>query len=213
MPGTIGTSDPRRSRPLHEPEVMLVVEEQLRDQEIDAGLDLGRQVVEVARQIPALDVPFGIARRRDGHAIAQPAAQEGDQLGGVGQSVGRRLEVVGAGRRIAPQRDDVANAAFDQAIEDLAQLGAARSDAGEMGHGPDAELALDAGHELDGPLAVRSTGAVGDRDIGRVEIGEVADGPLEVRHPGVGLGGKELEGIDGPRTAEEVADAHGIGVG
>ena len=60
-PGTIGTVMPAARARADEVEVDAVVEEQLGDDEVEAGVDLGLEVRDVPVEVAALDVPLGVA--------------------------------------------------------------------------------------------------------------------------------------------------------
>src|ERR1700732_4938177 len=72
----------RRSRPRHEVEVVAVVEEQLRDEEVGAGVNLEFHVAELVVEIRALRMLLGAACGADSEAVAV-AAHECDQVAAV----------------------------------------------------------------------------------------------------------------------------------
>src|SRR5262249_10873687 len=121
--------------------VFRVVEE-LRDQEVGAGLDLGGRPVPVEPLVAALDVAFRIERRPDGERV--PALHERHQLHGVGEATGHRRKRRLALGRIAAQRQDVLDAQTPGLVEYRAELFARRADAGEVRHRLDAALLADA---------------------------------------------------------------------
>ena len=107
--------------------------------------------------------------------------------------------VIGAGRRIAPERDDVAHACLPVAARDLVHLGAARADAGQMRRRHQRGFAQDSGDGGVGALARRAAGAVSDRYETRAKRFEPLDRrPQDLLHL-LGPGGKELEGDLGAR--------------
>ena len=69
IPGTIGTSMPMSRARRDEVEVQRVVEEQLRDQELRARVDLLLEVVEVVLGARGVDVRLGEARRADREGV------------------------------------------------------------------------------------------------------------------------------------------------
>ena len=125
--------------------------------------------------------------------------EPGNQINGVGIALGMGSVAIGGGRRIAPERDDVAHARLPVAARDLVDLGAARADAGQVRRRHQRGFAQDPGDGGVGALARRAAGAVSDRYETRAERFEPLDGrPQNLLHL-LGLGGKELEGDLGPR--------------
>src|SRR5262249_20177885 len=149
---------------IDEVEVDAVVEEQLGDHEVEAGVDLGAKVRDVAVEIAALDVPLGAAGAAEADLLAVALADEADQVGGVAEAAGGALEALLPGRGVATQGHDVVDARVDELIDDAADLGLGGADAGEVGHGRQVRLALDPADDLEGLAARRAAGAVRHRD-------------------------------------------------
>ena len=101
----------------HEVVVELVVEEQLRDQEPRARVDLLAGVAQVASARLGGEVDLGEARGADGEVVV--GADQLDQLAGVAQAaVGRGpLAGVHAGGRVAAQREHVLDPGVAHAVE------------------------------------------------------------------------------------------------
>ena len=83
MPGTIGTSMPA-ARARAEVEVVLVVEEELRDQEIDAGVHLAHEILQVRLGARGQRVGLGIAGAAEAEVVTR-ALDEVRQLVRVGE--------------------------------------------------------------------------------------------------------------------------------
>src|SRR5262245_52523453 len=94
-----GDRDARFAGSGYELEVAARVEEELRDQEARAGVDLGLQVLQAAVEVAALDVTFRVAGAADGEAAV--AADEGGELAREAEAAGGRDEAVRPLRRIA----------------------------------------------------------------------------------------------------------------
>ena len=112
-------------------------------------------------------------------------------------------------RRIAAQREDVVDAGVADLVEDVAQLLLRGADARQVSHGLEPVLVLERLDDLDGAVARRPAGAVGDRHVGRLERAQLAQGVLQVVLAVLGLGWEELEGEDrlGAR-GDDLVDAH-----
>ena len=107
-------------------------EEELGDAAVGAGIDLALEVVEVGLGVGRIGMLFGIAR--DADLEVADLLQAGHQLGGIGVAAGMG-GVLGAhaGRRIAAQRHDVADAGVPVGARDVVDLALGRADAGEVG--------------------------------------------------------------------------------
>ena len=127
-----------------------------------AGVDLALEVIQVELGARRLRMHFGIGRDRD--LEVGDALQRRDEIGGIGKTVRLRLIRPAALRRIAAQRDDMANAVGPIGARDLDEFLARRADAGEMRRAGERRLALDAVHDMVRALASRAVRAVGDRD-------------------------------------------------
>ena len=143
-----------------------------------------------------------------GDAKVAAALHECSQFSGVPEATLLGDERSGTLRRIAAQRDDVLHAARLELIEHERKLAASRAHAREMGHGFDADLALNAPDQVDRELARAAAGAVRDRDVSRRERRQVGDGREQAIHAFLVLRRKELEGDGGARSAELIHDLH-----
>ena len=123
----------------------------------------------------------------------------------AGHEFGRSLVAIGmrgvggadAARRIAAQRHDMADADIVIAADDLIDLAARGTDAGQMRGRGQAGLGQDAGDGGMGALAGRSAGAIGHRDeVGRQRRQPVDGVPQAALHL-LGFGRKELKGNGG----------------
>lgn len=97
MPHEMGGRNTRRFGRLAEAIEVVVVEEQLGDEEVGAGILLRAQMTNVLARVEAIDMPFRISRRA--HAQAG-RFQARDELVGIAK-IGRLL----AGRKIAAQSE------------------------------------------------------------------------------------------------------------
>ena len=136
------------------------------------------------------------------------AADERDQLVGVGEAAFGRDEAALPGRRVAAQGEDVADAAVPQVVEDAADLVGGVADAGQVGHRADADLVLDLLDQLDGLLPRAPAGAVGDGDVARLERAQVLDRLVELREARLVLRREELERDGGLALAQDLVDPH-----
>src|SRR5260370_1443779 len=76
---------------------------------------------------------------------------------------------------IVAQRERVLDPGVTQPVEERGDLGRVVTDAGEVGHGLDAEFVLDLRHQLDGELARAPAGAVRHRHERGAERAELVD--------------------------------------
>jgi len=129
------------------------------------------------------------------HADTQPwivLSNERHQFVGIPQPTRDRLKIRLAGRRIAAQGHDVANAALSRESQPVEQLLPRRSHAGEVSRRGDGVAALDLDAQLNGSLAGAAAGTVGTGDEARL-ITHQAIQSLEQRQiTGRRLGGKNL---------------------
>src|SRR6202000_2715590 len=93
--------------------------------------------------------------------------------------------------------------------EDLGELAAPVSDAGQVRHRFDAGFALDRGGQLDGELARRAARAVGDRHESGLQLGELLQRRVELGDAVLTLRREELEGEARRTRAKSLGDAHG----
>ncbi len=190
-------------------EVDLVVEEELADQELGAGLDLLAQIGDVGLGGGGLGVDLGVAGGADPEPARRlEAADEGRELGRAGEAAGRRGEVLLAARRVAAQGEDVLDARVGEApqgrLEPLDRL----ADHAQVSHRLDPVLLLDPRRHLDGAVTGGPGGPVGDRDEPRIEPVQVLDAREQRGGSLLGLRGEELEGEAGFGAAEDLGDAH-----
>src|SRR3546814_10527407 len=82
-----------------------------------------------------------------------------DQLAGV---VVVAAGVGAVGGRVAAESEDVLDAVVGVVVEQLGDVGAGVADAGEVGHGREGLLGVDAGDDVAGALARAAQRAVGD---------------------------------------------------
>src|SRR5205823_15012638 len=94
--------------------------------------------------------------------------------------------------------------------ENGGQLVARVADAGEVRNGREGRLAVDADHQVVGPLARRAAGAVGDGDERRLQFLQAGDVGEQLFGRLVGLGREELEAEAGAVLAEDVLNVHGL---
>ena len=109
MPGTIGNVDAARADAVEIAEVVVVVEEELRDGAVRAAIDLGLQRVDIGIERCGFRVLLRIGG--DGDLEIADRLDAGDEIAGLLVSAGMRL--IGradAAGRIAAQRHDMAHA-------------------------------------------------------------------------------------------------------
>ena len=127
--------------------------------------------------------------------IAVALLDAGDEFGRCLVAIGMRgVSCSDAARRIAAQRDDVADADLMIAVDDFIDLAARGTHTSQMRGRGQAGLGQDAGDGGMGALAGRSAGAIGHRyEIGR-ERRQPVDGVPQAALHLLGLGRKELKG-------------------
>ena len=118
------------------------------------------------------------------------SSHELDQVGGVGEVAAR---VAAVGGRIARQRQDVAHARGRVLVEQLGDLAAGVTRAGQVGHRGERLLVVDLHDDVARAVTGGTTGAVGDRHERRAQGRQLVDGLLELALGLVGLRGEELE--------------------
>src|SRR2546429_4193563 len=151
--------DPHRPRLIAKAIKILVVQEELCNDKITASVDLALQVLQIAHSIEALRMTLRIACHTDAEVVA--IAGEGGQLIGKSKSTRSRRELRLPCRRIAAQRQHIANPRLPKLIENRANFLGRMSDAGEMSHRADLQLILNARNQIHRLLPRRSAGAVG----------------------------------------------------
>ena len=123
--------DAAGAHPVEIAEVVVVLEEELGDRARRAGIDLGREHVEVGLDRRAVGMLFRIGRDRD--LDVGQALDAGDEIGGIAIAAGmRRVALAETADRIAAQRHDVAHARRAIAADHGVDLVAGGGDAGEM---------------------------------------------------------------------------------
>src|SRR5262245_16678303 len=185
--------------------VVRVLEKELSDDEVGALLDLVTQAIPVdVASFRASDVPF----RKPGNADGEIAgcADELNKLIRVLEAARRRRES-GAVWRIAAQGQDVAHTQLAGVRENRFRFRPRGVHAGQMRHGRQPVLALNAVNGGERLGARATAGAVSDRtEIGRKAAqrrnGLVEQGPLAF----VGPGREELDGNRRPRGAARVCE-------
>src|SRR5438477_12170099 len=88
---------PLAPRSLDERDLVLGIEEQLRDEEVDAGLGLLYEVEKVLALFGGVDMPFWIAGTREAEVISWPT--EATELLSVAEAIGGSHELPLAARR------------------------------------------------------------------------------------------------------------------
>ena len=156
---------------------------------------------------PGLRVGLRIGGDADLEIGDAPEAR--DEIGGKSVAAGmRRIPLADPARRVAAQRDDVADAGLPVIGGDGVDLVAGRGDAGQMRGRLQRRLVADAADGRMGPLAGRAAGAVGHRDEARRQRFKPLD---HLPQPQFHLGGprrREFEG-DTRRTGIEIANRVG----
>ena len=191
-------------------QVVAIVEEQLRDHEVRAVIDLHLQPVPVLMlAVRAGDMSF----REAGHADRERTglANQSHQLVGVLEPAVRFHEPAAAVRRIAAQRQDVLDPQLTRLVQHPAGLVDGRVDACQMRHRRNPELPLDPVDDRERLLARAPAGAVGDGTEVGVELSQSRDRLLQQHSLRfLRLRRKELEGEDRPsgrpRRGEDVVD-------
>ena len=200
--------DADRAGALDEVEVERVVEEELGDEEADAGVDLLLEVAQVVLGRGGVDVGLREARRADGEAGSLPlmsstSSREYSRPPSVFVHSCRAL------RRVAAQREHVLEAQRAHLVERRAQLVDGGAHAGEVRHRLEADLVADARDDLERLAARRAAGAVGDADeVGR-QRAQGGQREVEVR---LALGRPGREELEGEHRAVargvDLVDAH-----
>ena len=178
MPGTIGAVMPRSPGRVQESQEDVGVEEELRDGSICAGVEFALEVVEVSLRRRRLRMHLGIGADRDlqivGVGAVDVAADAGNQIGRVAVSAVDLSIVRSALGSVASQRDDMAHTGVQIAVDDLADLGLGRSDAGEMSGDGKVGVGGESAHGRMGAFLRCAASSVGDADEGWVQWSEGA---------------------------------------
>ena len=189
--GHDGRPDPSRAHPLDETKIELGFEEELGDGPRRTGVELAFEVVEVEIGGRRFGMDLGIAR--DGDLEIGDAPQPGHQIDGIGVTLGVRRITIDAGRRVAPERDDMVDPGLPVSARDVIDLGTACADAGEVRGGFDRGLVADAADDGVGALARRAAGAVGHRHETGPQRRQTLDRMPQRIHHFLRLGWKEFE--------------------
>src|SRR5258705_7259431 len=189
--------DAAGANPVEIAQVEVVVEEHLRNRARSTRIDLGLEHVDVGVDVRAFRMFFGIGRNRN-LDVAVLLLDACNKLGRRAIAIGMRgIGRADAARRIAAQRDDVADADIVIAADDLVDLAARGANAGQMRGRQEIGLGEDAGNGGMSALAGRAAGAIGHGNEIRGERRETLDGlPQALLHL-LGLRRKELEGDRG----------------
>ena len=157
------------------------VVEELGDGAGRTGVDLALEVGQILRRRARLRMHLRVGRDRD---VERRERGEGcDQLHRVAKIRGVRPMWALALRRVATQRDQVADALAPVAARDRQDLAARGADAGEVRCAGERRVALDARHELVSALARGAVRAVGYRNEARSQGRQALDGvPQDRRH-------------------------------
>ena len=186
---------------------MLVVEEELRDEEVRAGFDLQPHVAKLVLDVWALGMLFRAARGADAEAVSAPA-HKGDEVAPVRElRIGGDERLTGC-RRVAAKCEHVRDAFALHPVQDLPRpiggVGAC-----EVGHRFDVVVPFDACHQLECLLA--GAHAVGDRDPVRGMAGEGRNRALQRFDLALVARRHELERDAGLAPSEHVCDSHRCG--
>ena len=188
-----------------------VVEVELGDNEIGAGIDLGLEASQIGFEVGGFGMFFGIAGATETEFFREMLAQVADQINGVLEigepALGRFGQIGGP---VAAQGEDVFDAVCGEVLEDVVDVVQPLPDAGEMGHRFELELLLDFERDLQRAGAGAAGGAVGARGEGWTQLVQARERIEEIGHRLVGLRRKELERDRRPRGLEDVADFHAV---
>ncbi len=143
------------------------VVEELRDRRVGACLDLALEIQQVIARALGLRMPFRVGGDLDVEPVTGLLADEVDELVGIAKFA----DIGHAGRQIAAQGDDAADAVITVVMQDLADVFACRADAGKVRAGRDA-LGGDLHDDVEGAAARRAAGAISDGEEARRQRGE-----------------------------------------
>ena len=209
--GDDGHGDADVAAAIHEAEEMGVVEIELGDDEIGAGIDLGLQAFEIGVEVGRLGMFLGITGASEAEFFREMFAEVTDEVDGVLEIGEPAFGWVGqVGGSVAAQGEDVFDAVGGEVFEDAVDVVQRLADAGEMGHRLELELFLDLERDLQRAGAGAATSAIGARGKGWAQLVQARERVEEIGHRLVGLRGKELERDRRPRGLEDVADFHGV---
>src|SRR6266478_5400249 len=83
------------------------------------------------------------------------------------------------------------------------------ADAGQMRHGRQLGLGMNANHKIMSPLSSRAPGPVGHRDERRLKPLQIRDRDKQFLPSRVGLGREEFEAESSPVSLENILNVHG----
>ncbi len=191
--------------PVTQPQVVLRLEEHLRDRVVRARAALVDEVADVGVPVRGARVH----RREGGDAHAEVAGRldQLDEFGGVGETPGVRHPVAHrVAGRVAAQGEHVADPGVGVLADDVAQVGHRVVDRGEVGDRGEGGVGGDRLGRLDRARPGGTARAVGHGDeVGRHGLDpaqRVPQVPLALR----GLGGVELERVRRLAGREHVTD-------
>src|SRR5262249_10620899 len=170
-------ADARPARALDEAEVAGVVVEQLRDDDVETGVDLLLQVPDAHVEVAGLGMALRVSATDQAERMGA-LPDEADQVDGVPEAVARRYEA-GVFRKVAAGGDEVLDAARQDEGAVSRDVVAAGLDGGDVDRAFDPEP-FDAFDDRDRCLARLAAGAR-HRHEGRTEGPERVDGAQERR--------------------------------
>src|SRR5262245_3357602 len=200
-------ADARSARALDEAEVVGVVVEQLRDDDIEAGVDLLLQMPDAQVEIAGLGMALRMSAADQAERMAA-LSDEADQIDGVPEAVARGDEA-GVLRNVAPDGDEVLDAARQHEVAVSRDLVAAGLDGGDVDRAFDPEP-LDALDDRDRRFAGPAAGA-GHRHEGRTQGPQRVDRAQERRLALRGARWEELEGDERAALVKQLLDLHAGG--
>jgi len=197
-------------RPLPEREVVLGLEEELRDDELGAGADLLDEVTRVVLEARRLRMPLGMHGHAHREIAGPPRVDELHEIDRVLEARVVDHRALGhAGRGIPAEGEDVLHAARRERVDDAAELLLVGEDRREVRDGRERGLLRDARHDAERAIARGAAGAVGHGDEGRLERRELVHDDVEERVLRLrGLRREELEAEGPPLLIDEIAHAH-----
>lgn len=149
---------------ISEHKVVRIVEEELGDDEVCAGLDFVAEVGPVDEFASgAGDVAFWESSGADAESVV--GVEEGDELGGELEAADCFYEGARAARGVAAEREDVFDIAGAGFLDDVGELVAGGVDASEVHHRGAVPLALNAVDDSDGFFPGAAASAIGDGAI------------------------------------------------
>src|SRR5690606_18988377 len=178
--GDDGHVDAPSASLLNEGKIRISVEEQLRNQEVGASVDLELQRIQILLEARRFRMRLGIAGT--GNAKLVVLAGEGHEFARMSKTAHGGLEACRSLRRITAQGDDVVDAGGARRSEHWAELGSRRANAGQVRQRLEAELVLDATHQLDREFARGAASAIGDGNVARSVVTQLRQGLEELRH-------------------------------